>query len=391
MRLGVYVSLSFRVLVNIEALNAVESLGNIIRHRKATIVVPREGGFQLLTVPVVSGEALRHGYQLKLAELAAAKGVRVCNYCRVGEFIKHGVTALIEQPLLSKLKSNQLSLAEKELAVIEECVVEDVGGFLIPIDPIPVRRTSCLQISYLMPAIDDLKFGVDVQFHVRNAPGAQAQLTEEREVAQAPYYVESASAVYTFSANLDLSGIGVTSNYCPISHEAREAHNEGNLGVTSNCQSKSMQYLSLKEDERLIRAELALAALAEFVKTCSFGGKHSSYQPFWIPLSMVAVLSSPLRISAMPGHKHEYAKETYDIALSNKALLKKVGIEEKCTIFIFSDKKLENKDTIATVEELTKTEDIEIKVSEFYNISQLFDNLISKAKEMLEEEMKRRV
>lgn len=378
--MGVYISSSFRVLVNIEALNTVESLGNIIRHRKATIVSPRDGGFQLLTVPVVSGEAMRHGYQLMLAELAVSKGLRVCDYCKVGEFIKHGIISLINQNLLNILTSSNKSLAEKELEVIQRCVVEDVGGFLIPVDPIPVKRTSCLQISYLMPAVDDLKFGVDIHFHVRNAPGAQAQLARasRREIAQAPYYVESASAVYTFSTNLNLSSIGVTSNY----------HTE------------SIRYLSLQNDvERLERAKLALLALAEFVKTGSFGGKHSSYQPFWTPLSAVIVVSSPLRISALPGHKHEYAEETYNIALKNQELLKKMGIEEKCKIFIFADNKFENKDVLNKIKEITdkssnssnKTSNekaIEIKI--FHNIAELFADLISIAENMLKEEMKQR-
>jgi CRISPR-associated protein Csa2 len=341
--MGVYLSMSVRVLVNVEALNAVESLGNIIRHRKATIVIPRSVGtsrrLELVSVPVISGEALRHGYQCTLANLASVSGKPVCTFCSTCEFVKHGVRPLIErfEPQLHNAISAKSTLAEKERVIIENCVVEDVGGFLIPLEP-PVRRTSRLYISYMIPSLADLKFSSEVQFHTRGAPQAnnlvdlmrkEKERVREEERPQSIYYVESSSAVYTFSAALDLSGIGVTSN-CDKSD-----------GGKLVCEK-------LDGGERLERARLAILALAELVKGGVFGGKQSSYRPHWMPLSVVVSISRPLRFMTAPAHKHEYIRETYELASRNATLLKggeglksiglRQGIETGFKVIAFIDK-----------------------------------------------------
>jgi CRISPR-associated protein Csa2 len=162
--MGVYVSFSFRILTNAEALNAVEPLGNIIRHRRVTIIVPRNDKHEVFTVPAVSGEAIRHGYQLIMARLAKVRGINVCKLCELGEFVKHGVPDLIEnleQDLHKVLSDENTPLPDKELKVLETCAVEDVGGFLIPMENIQIKRTSRIEVSYMLPAIDDLKFGLD--------------------------------------------------------------------------------------------------------------------------------------------------------------------------------------------------------------------------------------
>jgi CRISPR-associated protein Csa2 len=343
--MGVYLSMSVRVLANVEALNAVESLGNIIRHRKATIVIPRSVDtsrrLELVSVPVISGEALRHGYQCTLANLANVSGKPVCTFCSTCEFVKHGVRPLMErfERQLYDAINAKSTLAEKERVIIENCVVEDVGGFLIPLEP-PVRRTSRLYISYMIPSLADLKFSSEVQFHTRGAPQAnnlvdlmrkekEKERIREEERPQSIYYVESSSAVYTFSATLDLSGIGVTSN-C-----------DKNVGDKLVCEK-------LDGRERLERARLAILALAELVKGGVFGGKQSSYRPHWIPLSVVISISRPLRFMTTPAHKHEYIRETYELASRNAALLKggeslksiglRQGIETEFKVIAFIDR-----------------------------------------------------
>ncbi len=178
MGVGVYASFSFRILVDAEAMNAVETMGgNIIRHRKATIIVPRGGsGHQVFTVPAISGEAIRHGYQLKLAQLAKVRNINVCKFCEQGEFIKHGIEDLIEENLHKTLSDNNISLRDKEYAIIESCAVEDIAGFLVPMKNVQIKRTSKVEVSYMIPAIEDLKYGLDTQFHVRHAPPRRSRL-----------------------------------------------------------------------------------------------------------------------------------------------------------------------------------------------------------------------
>ena len=308
--MGVYASFSFRVLANAEAMNAVESLGNIIRHRKATVIVSRGNGHQVITVPVVSGEAIRHGYQLELAKLAKVRGIKVCKLCEQGEFVKHGIEDLIsklEPDLYKILSSDNVSLRDKEYAIIESCAVEDIAGFLVPMENVQIKRTSKVEVSYMIPAIGDLKYGLDTQFHVRHAPQAQQALGQQGQAAQPQsiYYIESASAIYTFTVNIDLTGIGQVSNCI---------YREGN-DIKIDCNK------ALDPRERVRRVELALDALAELVKSGPIGGHHSSYSPHWIPGSAVALITRPIPTVAYPGHYTDFITKTRELAEGNRALL----------------------------------------------------------------------
>jgi len=177
--------LSARVVVNVEAMNMVEAIGNVVRHGKAAHVYRiREGQnerYEIRTVPVVSGEALRHAVQKALAEVAEGVGLPVCGWCRRGEFVKHGV---VLDEFFRDVKgagsvagfeeAAERSVYEAERLILESCVVEDVGGFLIP-TRVPVKRTSVLEVGYMVPAVEGGRVlcGFDVLFHVRHAPGAQ--------------------------------------------------------------------------------------------------------------------------------------------------------------------------------------------------------------------------
>jgi len=174
--------LSARVVVNAEAMNMVEAIGNVVRHRKAAHVYRiREGQnerYEIRTVPVVSGEALRHAGAL--AEVAEGVGLPVCGWCRRGEFVKHGV--VLDEffrdvkgagSVAGFEKAAGRSIYEAERLILESCVVEDVGGFLIP--KTPEEGASVLGVGYMVPAVEGGRVlcGFDVQFHVRRAPGAQ--------------------------------------------------------------------------------------------------------------------------------------------------------------------------------------------------------------------------
>ncbi|MGC8543132.1 MAG: DevR family CRISPR-associated autoregulator [Vulcanisaeta sp.] len=311
--MGVYASFSFRILTNVEAMNAVEALGNIIRHRRATIVVPLKNssgnfGHELYTVPTISGEAIRHGYQLLLVKLAKARGIKVCRLCELGEFVKHGVPNLVNQlepDLYSKLKEDS-PLPDKELAVLETCAVEDIGGFLIP-EPTQIKRTSRVEVSYMVPAIEDLKFSLDTQFHVRSAPQSQQAVGRGEYQPQSIYYIESASAVYTFTVNINLSEIGIVSN-C--------VYKDGDKISIIDCASKA-----LDPKERIRRIELSIDALAELIKNGLIGGHHSSYSPYWQPISAVALITKPIQTVVYPGHVRDFIKRTVELAEGNKKLL----------------------------------------------------------------------
>jgi CRISPR-associated protein Csa2 len=382
--MGIYASFSFRILTNAEALNAVEPLGNIIRHRRATIIVPRNDRHEVFTVPAVSGEAIRHGYQLIMVKLAKARGINVCKLCELGEFVKHGVPVLIEnleKDLHEVLSSKDTSLPDKELKVLETCAIEDVGGFLIPMEDIQIKRTSRIEVSYMLPAIDDLKFGLDTQFHVRSAPQSQQAIGRSRDQAQPQsiYYVESASAVYTFTVNINLSEIGVVSNclYSTTSEgsesspDSKKAEKSGKKSGNKRIEIIDCKSKSLAPDERVRRAELAIDALAELVKNGLIGGHHSSYSPHWQPISGVALVTRPIQTVVYPGHVRNYVQKTANLAKGNKELL---GNMYNYEIFTYWDKKL---DPGLDVGDVKYAEDI----------TQFFKDVKSKALEWLKEEL----
>jgi CRISPR-associated protein Csa2 len=171
--------LSARVVVNAEAMNMVEAIGNVVRHRKATLVYRiREGQnerYEIRTVPVVSGEALRHAVQKALAEVAEGVGLPVCSWCRRGEFVKHGV--VLDEFFRDVEGEGGVAGFEEaaerstERLILGSCIVEDVGGFLRA----PEEGASVLGVGYLVPAVEGgrVLYSFDVQFHVRRTPGAQ--------------------------------------------------------------------------------------------------------------------------------------------------------------------------------------------------------------------------
>jgi CRISPR-associated protein Csa2 len=174
--------LSARVVVNAEAMNMVEAIGNVVRHRRAAHVYGvREGqneGYEIRSVPVVSGEALCHAVQKALAEVAEMMGLPVCSWCRRGEFVKHGV--VLDEFFRDVKGAGGVAgfeatagrgIYEAERLILGSCIVEDVGGFLRA----PVEGASVLGVGYLVPAVEGgrVLYGFGVQFHVRRAPGAQ--------------------------------------------------------------------------------------------------------------------------------------------------------------------------------------------------------------------------
>ena len=303
----VYLSLSFRVKLDVEALNMVESIGNVTRHRRAPVVVKTSNGYLVRYVQVVSGESLAHAYQANLADLAVRLGLPVCPLCRRHEFLKHADEAL--------LKTDEAMEWEKKLAkekdphvfestVIRNCVVEDVGGFLYP--QLTVKRTSRFQVSYLVPASEELEaVALEAQFHVRYA---------ENKKMQQIYWVETGSGVYTALFNLDVDGIGYTSSV------------------------KREQVV--EDEERLKRIRAAVNAAQLTFSNMLMGAKRTRFHPLWEITSAVLAVSDPVAFTASSGHRRNYIVETVERAEKQVGSLEKLGVKEEVTVlyYIGSDK-----------------------------------------------------
>ena len=281
----VFASFSFRLRVEVEALNMVEALGAYGRHRTVSILKPRPDGrgYRVVIAPAVSGQAIAHGYMKTLVALADKLRLPVCDECRNyavrGGFTKHGT-------------SEEAGLTE--LALIENCLVEDLTGFMVP--KAGIRRTSLVQFSYMVPDVESSDVAIDPQFHVRAPmPGQSPQ----------PFQVEAGTAVYTLSAFVDCGRIGVTS--------------ESNV---------------VRDREK--RVEAAFLGLAALLEGLAFGAKKARYLPVYEVSGAVAAVSSPLPFMVSPARvtrSSNYIKDTIDRAARFAELLK--DLQERVDIVYF--------------------------------------------------------
>lgn len=322
----VFISLGIRMLVNVEALNMVESVGNVVRHRTVPMVIRKPTGEYIMRwVPAISGECLAHAYQSYLAELATKRNINVCYWCRKNEFIKHfdlkfyqatsgSISYSKEEEELFKyigLRPEQINIniiKDIEEKIVKSCVVEDVGGFLVVQGP--TKRTSRFYVSYAIPTYDTVEKGVvalDHQFMVRHAPEAEVRRSEiekkikeaekkpkkSKEVerppppAQAPYYPQIGSSLYAWIFNIELSGIGVSS----ISGE------------------KVLEDTELRE-----RKKVALDSLAEMLDNRIFGAKLTRFTPFIDYEVILATISKGIRftVSSPSLTLEQFIKETVE-------------------------------------------------------------------------------
>ena len=337
-----FLSISARFLVNVEALNMVESVGNVARHRRAPIIVPGERSteYVLVYAPVISGESLANAYQRWLANIAPQENLPVCSNCSQAFFVKHGdrevfgdlewevklkdiiegfagrrridtwnklrdyameisssaeiilkewsdkVNEWIEEKEKTPQREEISTLREElralcmdymEKSVIANCVVEDIGGFMLP-EEFPIKRTSKFQVGFMVPAYDQIRSSaLEAQFHVRYAPDPARHRI---------YYVELGSALYTFHFNLDIDGIGYTSMM------KREP--------------------AVDDDERRLRIKVAIEALTQMLENKLFGARLSRYTPINDLRSLMVTVGDPLPFTSSLGHEPEYIKDTIE-------------------------------------------------------------------------------
>lgn len=308
-------SISLRVEVNAEAFNAVETVGNLTKHRRAPMVIPSEGGYKLVYVPAVSGESIANAYQRNLVE--AAKAIYKSNpplttWDLRYEFSKfmdnNHLTPSLQKIVQSKPKDVVLAKHEFEKTAIRESIVADVAGFLYAEEALPVKRTSRFYTGYMLPTYDSIEAtAIEAQFHARHMPaetGAQGQ-----RAAQMIYYVEIASALYGLTVTLDLDGIGRTS-----------------LVKVEDAVDPA---------ERANRVRAALAALQGLFLGVGFGAKLSRFMPVKRIVSAVAIITSPIAATATPAQVPSYIEDTEAKAAKLASSLSKLGINASFEVIAY--------------------------------------------------------
>jgi CRISPR-associated protein Csa2 len=273
----VFLSIRGRVTINVEALNMTESVGNYVKHRRVPTIIKGEGGYAVYFVPSISGESIAHGFQEVLANEAKKNGLPVCELCEKRIFLKSTNENVISTTFLGKNKqkvhewleinndewnkaSNINNKKEKERtkeekvflneflqnklpfsmekAIIKNCVVEDVGGFLYAekkfngFDVGGVKRTSNFYTGYLIPTREVINSVViEPQMHSRYALGTPFV----QDKGQMIYYIELSSAIYTFSFDLDTKFIGKTSFVYEKAGTEVVTNRKERLGITMDA------------------------------------------------------------------------------------------------------------------------------------------------------------
>jgi CRISPR-associated protein Csa2 len=322
-----FVSIVCRALINTESLSGVETIGNLSRHRTAPVVIPAGNGYTIRFVPVLSGESLAHYYQELLVEQAEKLGLPLSERSRRFEFLKFGAEELLTEEKIQPAKDEN-EIRRVEVDILLKDYVCDVGGFLCPAG-VPVKRTSCFQVGYAIPAIyEGEASALESQFHMRFAPS-------KMEPYQQPYNVEVASALYTFTFTLNLNKIGVPST---------------NFGVKDEKKEKELAA------QREKRVKGALVALLNFFSSLAFGAKRSRFLPNTEIVSLVATYTKDYYFIASPGNSKNYINTT--IERKNKFLesLNRLGFkvsDSDIEVFIFDkEEAAKGLKTYNTVEEV---------------------------------------
>lgn len=342
-----FLSSASRFVANIEALNAVESIGNVTKHRRAPVVIfdEKDKRYTIKYVPAISGESVGHAYQTNVAEFAKAiyeGNPPICKWCARGEFLKEMRMEYAIEEAKRVIENKKLSDEDKkhgfEKAVIKNCLVEDIGGFLSA-EEFPVKRTSAFQVGYVIPTRDSINATViDTQFQVRHAPIIAGGKVEERSqeerkevAAQMLYYVEVASALYGIHFNLDIDAIGRT-----------------RLVKVEDA---------VDSEDRRKRILAAIGGLAITILG-QFGAKRSRFNPVSEIKSLTISLCDNFMFSVTPPHDTKYLMSTVKRAESFRNLLKSVGVDSEIGIYAYeaeTSERIEGVKYFNTPEELFET------------------------------------
>ncbi len=265
-----FVSAGVRFEANVEALNMVETAGNYSKHRRVPYIVEDKNTIKIIYVPAVSGESLAHAFQELLAEEALSEKQKVCSKCTRGEFLK----SMDDANAAEKFEGKKLPTVAEQLeeGIVKNCTVEDVGGFLYA-GKVPVKRTSAFQVSYALPIKKMAIYStVEPQLHARHAVIPEAGKKVEGAAEQMIYYVETGTAIYAFTFNLDLKAIGM-----------------------SAISGKPI----VSEDEAKARRRAAIRSLARMLSSSQFGAKLSRFLPLGgITSLVVSVTEKPFTVTS---------------------------------------------------------------------------------------------
>ncbi|MHA1875171.1 MAG: type I-A CRISPR-associated protein Cas7/Csa2 [Promethearchaeota archaeon] len=274
-----YTSIGVRFEANVDALNMVETAGNYTKHRRVPYLVKDEEKhkYKSLYVPALSGEILGHRFQALLVREAKTyykDEPPICEKCAQKEFFKSMNWKNLEPKLKTlNIEKNRDDLTPEDIEkiILKTCLIEDIGGYMYAEKP-PVKRTSAFQVSYALPIKSAVHYATtEPQLHARHAQMTGKEKKKETS-EQMIYYIETGSAIYGFTFNIDLGIIG-----------------KSTLGQSEILTTK----------QRTERQEIAIKALMRMLSSQQFGAKLSRFFPVGSVLTVAAsITKGPFSITS---------------------------------------------------------------------------------------------
>jgi len=303
-----YVRLAGRVRVNTASLNAQGTVGNVIELARAHILLRTEKGYELMEVPVVTGNSLKHWHFVHFVSMyTELDGKNLCEYCK----------------RLIGYRSPDRDGKDEEYFV-RKCAGEDVHGFLQPENN--VRRESLVKISFLLP-VEDLETRFDTITHNRVVVSERGTI-ERGERGMMLFKRQYASAVYGFSMVLDLEYVG------------RLLYDPSHRAVVD-------------DEEIRRRSKAALLALVPLLAG-EIGASRSRAQPAWKVEELIAAWSQKPIPPLTHGHYKDYVEQSIR-TLATYAKLS--GVSAQVITYGLS------KDTLSEVKKIVEETKVEDKLT----------------------------
>jgi len=225
------VVIAYEGLLNISSLN----LEREAEIRKMPVIYWESGGPKFVPeVPAISGVMLKHWHFRNLVELSRED--KLCFFCNQLQAIRippekvqryYGISYRKqggkEENDTSEKKKDKVPI--REIDLINNCVGEDVHGFLVTEKEEALRRESCVLFSWAigLPRISEEYRRIVVVQHTRNIGSIPSDAPDELRKMQMPYPRPYASDLFGFTSIANLSRIGVsyTDNLQTIDSDVR--------------------------------------------------------------------------------------------------------------------------------------------------------------------------
>ncbi|MEM0010521.1 MAG: DevR family CRISPR-associated autoregulator [Nitrososphaeria archaeon] len=238
-----FIKLTARLFVNVHELNNEASVGTFTDIRKIKLVNSKN---EVNEVTAISGNMLKRYHFVYVKRLLEQMGYdKFCQYCKREESWRlASEDTRLKRPekkakkASERMKASLESFIESEKNIITSCAIEDIHGYLSPIQGFPIKRDSRVRFSWLVPCEDSQEAVVTV-LHNRVAKvleikpeKPEGEKSSEEEASVQPegkksseekkkedkeeavqmmaFYKQYASAIYAFSSSIDLGRIGVS-------------------------------------------------------------------------------------------------------------------------------------------------------------------------------------